>query len=348
MMKSHIPNSIGIWAFAIFTTAVSLSACGQRKNETASVSVTIPGFALPNDDRITSLNPVLSTLASSAPLLPPETISGFKCIAVNIMGAGIPNTDSDPDRSPATVLAEFGKKNFCSYPGKFSAIIERSSAGNTLTIEDAPVGENRIIEVVGIQVPAGASCPTSVHDNNGEALFYHLGHKVMNIAAGDNVVSIDNKYSTTYPRVFALAGCGDVPIKITTETGSNNCTVGYLTPGDYRYYNFKIAEGSSNTPLTQIKIMEITPNFPTSSYPNITSPIASTPECIPGSTTLRNSVSVFCRLKYLAPTSGANLFAAPESFDVRVRVYEMVPTSGGHTTTENYLESTLHLDAPCS
>lgn len=348
-MSARVWIGIGTGFTLLLMTSIGLTACGNRSPETASLNVVIPGFALPDEDRLYSVSSLASINAISSPLLPPEDITGFKCIAVNIMGPGIPDTDSNPERSTAAVLADFGKKNFCSYAGKFSAIVERSAFGNTLTIEDAPIGENRVIELLGIQVPSGQPCPTSVHQDEGDALYFHLGHKVTNITAGDNEVPIDNQYATTYPRVFSLASCGNVPLGLTT-TGTGTCSdPGLLAPaGSYRYYQFNVAEAASNIPLTKIKIMSITPKFLAfSGLSQATLDTGTTPACTPVTTSLGNSGQVMCRFKYINNNSSTNALV-PYQYELVVRVYEHIEVSGGQfSPTANYFETTLQLDATC-
>ncbi|RYZ70885.1 MAG: hypothetical protein EOP09_05430 [Proteobacteria bacterium] len=214
--------------FSVSASAVILVACGLDRGEKSStVTVSIPALRTEAEqNRIQESFRVQNSVGISSVnlVLPPAQISGFDCVAVNIMGSDIPASDNDGgDEDPATILANFKKKNYCSYAGLTSTPQKVTSSPITLEIPNVPKGENRVVELIGIRVAPGQDCPKTVGGEKGgddslKPRYFHIG-SVTTAIAGDTVVQIPNEYKNTLPRLLSSVECGEAPISATYDCG---------------------------------------------------------------------------------------------------------------------------------
>jgi len=192
----------------LLVSSLFISSCGTGDSNN-SFSKLFFRFA-PSSDVPSALSASSPDLASSiAPLLgynrsyatAPTDTNQFLCLAVNVVGPGIPSSDSLPtDESIDSVLARLYAGSSCSYPGITSPPISLTEgASATLTV---PTGPNRIIQVVGFMNPDFCSLTepvgTSKIESSGD--IFELGRAQQDIF-GDTTVSIGNSYQTLTTQV---------------------------------------------------------------------------------------------------------------------------------------------------
>ncbi len=312
--------------FSLSACAAFLAACGLESTRLTTVQVVIPPIAEANSLLEERVEPRHALIAA-----PPATIAGFDCIAVNIMAPDILPKDQDSeDLSHAQILQDFKTKNYCSYKGITSAIYRLTPGQtNVIDVPDVPLGEGRIVELLGIKLaPGQTNCPTSIGDDgdggeNNEQLrprYYYIGsEKNVRVGRDNNSVTITNEYSSITPKIFTSVECGRVPIWVSPTVSA--CTGVTPTPpatiSGYQTYVFKLRSAGNSPSSTQVglKILSIQPRFPNTSNVQY-SPVSG--DCIHETTPtnfLSYGATENCSVKYQG--SGAPL---PHGFDIRVRV----------------------------
>jgi hypothetical protein len=142
------------------------------------------------------------------PVQPPATISGFDCLAINVMGFGIPPTAqtcgcTDPNNCTcnqgaleayALLPENLAGQTFCAYPGVTSNPIPNTAGTKELDMS-VPTGPQRIVEIVGIMDPSNDVCNTGVPvgttNDKGTANYYEIGRDVIDLFASQAVTLPD-------------------------------------------------------------------------------------------------------------------------------------------------------------
>ncbi len=182
----------GASPFLFTILCISFSGCSLKPKDLVSVSLT---FQSGIRSIVKNRDYDFSEKIFSA-FNPPDTISGFKCLAVNIVGSGIPSSQPDSDDIEKKVSDLLGGA-MCSYPGITSLPIQTGQDVNLKL--NVPSGRNRIIQVVGLGDTNGVFCNSSTEVGKVSAnfkqddSFYELGRKVVDLFSNQSV-SIDNSY----------------------------------------------------------------------------------------------------------------------------------------------------------
>jgi hypothetical protein len=78
----------------------------------------------------------------------------YTCYAINVIGPGIKTADS---RFPVTPVSNIEKH--CKYPGISSKLVAPDASSEAVLEVKVPVGSPRLIQVVGMDLTSGTSCP---------------------------------------------------------------------------------------------------------------------------------------------------------------------------------------------
>lgn len=131
----------------------------------------------------------------------PASVADFDCYGVLVTGPGIPGEASDgkpeDDALPRT--------NHCTYPGVASSFVAASAAKTKLEVT-IPRGSDRLIQVVGLEDPAGEGCPNtnvakflsaSRAKSSAATVYgglYEIGRTVEDIITTNQEIQIDSSY----------------------------------------------------------------------------------------------------------------------------------------------------------
>lgn len=137
---------------------------------------------------------------------PPSSVSGFNCLAVNVMGKDIPSQSKND--SVDTILTNLlNGSSYCSYPG---VIGFADASDNSVTLQ-IPAGAKRVIQMVGISDlynskicqtkvipidnPSSTATPTPTSTSSSSPLFYEVGRTVTDLYSSQ-AVNIRNSYDS--------------------------------------------------------------------------------------------------------------------------------------------------------
>lgn len=197
------------WLSSLF-----LVSCGAKDpNDYAQISVAIPAIQRSDDVvRIALTNGV------------PDRLTEFDCLAINVMGEGIPNAIKPAEPTFEFLRNYLGKNSFCSYQGITVGPFPLDGVSRSADII-VPTGSNRVFQVLGIQQTGNARpCQaTSLMDTNGygDAKVYKIDDAVIPIY-GDTSIDLRNRYDglTTDERSNRNVNCaGSASPGILVESG---------------------------------------------------------------------------------------------------------------------------------
>lgn len=139
-----LPCSLFLLAGVILETGCTLV---PNSKKFVNLTIELPAF----DRNLKVENSSLETLdmqTAATTAVPPTTVDGFDCYAINVFGPGIPGDLSGDGSSSIPPLG-------CSYLGIGSALLVPPQSTATLTV---PSGPGRTVQVIGIAT--GNGCPT--------------------------------------------------------------------------------------------------------------------------------------------------------------------------------------------
>ncbi len=175
--------------------------------------------------------------------MPPVSIGGFKCFAVNVTGPGIADSSRNPDRDP---MLEFNRTisvpgRYCSYRGIVSPPLLPGNGPSEMALQ-VPPGGIRLVQVVGVN--SQYMCDTGIRDDepgtDGDGAVFELGRAVLRDVFQDQSVSIVADWNTADTTEGELARA-----KKSMDCDDNAC--GYA--GDTLYD----AASSPNVSIDQVK-----------------------------------------------------------------------------------------------
>lgn len=330
---------------SLSASVIFLAACGLESRPLATVQVVIPPIAEPKPVVEDSRDAPRGLIAA-----PPASISGFDCIAVNIMASDILPRDPDPnDPSHAQILQDFKTKNYCSYPGVTSSVYRLiPGQTNVLEVPNVPTSDGRIVELIGIKLaPGQTTCPASLVDKDGESdqntehlrpRYYYIGSKKgVSVGRDTTSVTITNEYSSISPKIFASVECGRVPIYVVPTQASCSSGMPPSTISTYQSYIFglRASDGPATSNQVSITLLEIHPALAANSNITVT-PIPD--NCFYSTSTKTRSYSdvLSCSIKY----SGVN-DSAPQGFYIKTRIEDL-------NNSARYFESNRYYPVVCS
>jgi hypothetical protein len=190
-----------------------LSSCSFKSPDSARVTVRMAGPEAPPLQALGFLSPgkMFGTTAT-----PPSTVGGFDCLAVNVMGDGIPPTPhtcgctgsnctcgNDAATAYANLPNNIAGKTFCAYPGVTSVPqpVPSSTASETVSLA-VPTGPQRIVEIVGIMDPTHVVCanpvPVGSSDDGGNSNYFELGRAIVDLFHSQ-AIAVPDTFDTLTP-----------------------------------------------------------------------------------------------------------------------------------------------------
>lgn len=195
----------------------------------------------------------------------PSSMAAFSCLMINIQGEGIPSTL--PSRVPSDFLPGLlNQTSYCSYPGITSEPILLSGKGAEIGLS-VPVGDKRIVQIIGIQDPDKQYCVPGVPMGTTIAqedlkrvphnvAFYEIGRAIVPIFQ-DTSVTIKDSYSKlsdaekVAKRVDCVKGQSSTSSPSPTPSPSSSAGTTVEPPQSLSY---------SSSSATYITATSITPN----------------------------------------------------------------------------------------
>lgn len=164
-----------------------LNSCGTTDREAVELKVDVPKV----EKQIKGKNYYRRSVFANAVVTPPyapETVSGFDCLLVNVVGPGIGDWENNQNRVSL-------EKNF-SYFGSFSNMISLATGGEvTVKIKK---GSNRFIQLIGVRSKDG-NCPERFVEEDLKDLEQFPGLFIVGAVQKDiyqnEVISLKSEYS---------------------------------------------------------------------------------------------------------------------------------------------------------
>lgn len=199
-----------------FWTGCSLQPKSQRTKIFIDLSEVVDQAR--SEEALLSLQP--NVMSSPAPA--PSSIAGFDCLAVNIVGPGIPKAPQDHgDEDPVAIANALlnPASPSCTYLGAHAGPIVKGPNGFPAQVElslNVPAGPQRVIQVVGIKEPAGVVTPKvcrpggmGADDDEGVG-YYEITRRVLPSLNSSQSLAISSEWPTNdAARQSRRMNCGD-------------------------------------------------------------------------------------------------------------------------------------------
>lgn len=159
-------------------------SCTLESRSTATLNISLPKLAKSSGRAVETFS------------APPSSVSGFDCLAVNVMGPGIAPRGPSPNQ--ATVDEIIGG-NFCSYAGVLSPPV-LAGTGGTVSLR-VPKGNRRIIQILGVLSTSACEQGLFSHFDKGPNTvldpdypgIYEVGRVVVDLNS-DSTTSVTSSY----------------------------------------------------------------------------------------------------------------------------------------------------------
>jgi hypothetical protein len=180
-------TSIQFRARLAITLLALVSACSPSPHGTTSAKLR---FSLNSDFFSRQLLPDF-LLPRGKLLQMPDSVSGFHCYALNVMGDGILGSLSTAE-DVSRYVTHLTAGGYCSYRGILSSPITQSASVLQINI---PRGNQRMLQFLGVSDPTGSFCNSNPGTLPDQAAFYELARSTVDVFA-DLSVSLESNYNS--------------------------------------------------------------------------------------------------------------------------------------------------------
>lgn len=215
----------------VFCSGCSLEPANQK---TAMLQIALPHFPKEEETELELFQSPF-TLANN----PPSAVSGFNCLAVNVMGPNIASVSGDGGAGVLGNLLAQPPRSYCSYAGITSKPI---SLGGPYNVElHVPTGPSRLVQVVGIvngntnPCSAGGPIGTASQQTNAGGPstdgYFEVGRAVIDLFS-DSSVTITNNWNSlsNTDKTFRQLNCGDRSLPISSALHSSTTCLLTIPP----------------------------------------------------------------------------------------------------------------------
>lgn len=187
-MKERLKFNLGEFGASIAVTLLVLhSACSPRHESAAPAKIRLN---LGSD--FFSKHALTPSLAPQGKLLQmPDSVGGFHCYALNVMGDGILGSLGTPEEV-TRYLTHLTAGGSCSYRGILSSPITQTDSVLQVNI---PRGNQRVLQFLGVSDPTGSFCGSNPSTLPDQAAFYELARSTVDVFA-DLSVSLESNYNS--------------------------------------------------------------------------------------------------------------------------------------------------------
>lgn len=200
------PSHFGTGLTLGLTAAVVVGCSLEPKSSGTKLYLTVPG-------EIPSLTQAI--LPSLDRVNPPGTLNGFACLAVNVVGPGIPDSGPHPKPHLAPIFDRvLRRESYCSYRGVMAGPVfpQSGSYGPTELSVTVPAGALRLVQIVGVAESAGCLPGQLAREPGGTTgRYYEVGRAVLDGVFGDRSVAVPNEWTTASDQSARALDCAGGP-----------------------------------------------------------------------------------------------------------------------------------------
>lgn len=207
----------------------------------------------------------------------PNTVNGFACLGVNIMGPGIPDSSTNPEGSPDQIFAGLQQGSRCSYRGIVAGPFYKDAVTNAYVSIDTtlkiPSGSTRMIQVLGTTDTLACSTQFQQDTPNSGTTFYELARTFLPSVFSDRSETLTTNWNslTAADQEARAMDCGNNGSSCSLQYQYANFDTTHMTSASSKIaFRFTVPLGGAYIHSLKLRLSAGTlQNVPLSIYPDL-------------------------------------------------------------------------------